>query len=743
LIKENESPTGPYMVYNDRDGNPLASVGIQDYTILPFPSLDAIFPPEASVPLPDAGWVYEQNLHQTLLAQENLNSIIPSPASQTRSGEIVFLEEGLMIHYNENLKMEAEYLAEMIEAIMGFSLKVMEGTHGGPNIIRLSYNQEIKNMGPEAYLLNVEPAKGITITGGSAAGVFYGIQSLLSMLPVKAWKKSQSKIELEAVSITDKPAFKYRGMHLDIARNFIEPPAIKKLIQAMAYYKLNKLHLHLTDDESWRLEIPSLPELTWVGGRRGHTLDDKNYQSPAYGSGPDPDPGASHGSGFLSRESFIEILRFASEHHIEVIPEINFPGHARAAIYAMESRYDRHMNEGKEDEALFYRLIDPEDNSDYNSAQNFTDNVICVCQEAPYRFFETVVDEVIEMYKEAGLTLKVFHTGGDEVPHGSWTGSPVCHNFLKNHPKIGEVENLQPYLEGRLFEILQRKNLVMAGWEEIGMKKNEKGKWIPNPEFVGGKMVPYVWNSEGDYLDLGNRMANAGFPIVLCNVTNFYFDLAYNHHPMEPGHYWGGFVNTRRAFEFIPFNVFNSTLNDRYWRAIETEGAFSGLEELKPEAQKNILGIQGELWSEFVKGGEMMEYFYMPKLIGLAERAWVGQQSWGSVENIEKRVEAMNLAWNDFANVVGQREMPRLDYLFGGFNYRLPPPGAMIMDGQIYANTDFPGLTIRYTMDGSEPGPDSPVYESPVKALGKVQLRTFDTRGRGSRVTWVENYSSN
>jgi hexosaminidase len=360
-----------------------------------------------------------------------------------------------------------------------------------------------------------------------------------------------------------------------------------------------------------------------------------------------------------------------------------------------------------------------------------------VCLESPYRFYETVLDEIIAMYEEAGLRMQVMHAGGDEVPHGSWTGSPICEEFITQHPKIDGIDNLQAYCEGRLFDIIRKKNLVMAGWEEIAMKKNEKGVWVPNPEFAGDEMLPYVWNSVGDNLDLGNRLANAGYPVILCNATNFYFDFGYNHHPREPGHYWGGLVNTRRAFEFIPFHVFRSTMYDRYWRPIDPE-IFTGMESLKPETYKNIVGLQGELWSEFIKGKEMLEYFYMPKMLGLVERAWVGQATWGNIEEKEQRMAAIQEAWNAFANTIGQREMPRLDHLFGGFNYRLPPPGAVIKKGQLHANIDFPGLAIRYTTDGSEPGPESSLYSGPVEVTGQVMLRSFDSQDRGSRVSVVE-----
>ena len=200
----------------------------------------------------------------------------------------------------------------------------------------------------------------------------------------------------------------------------------------------------------------------------------------------------------------------------------------------------------------------------------------------------------------------------------------------------------------------------------------------------------------------------------------------------------GWFVNTRSSFDFIPYDVFKSTLADKWGNPYDPSTDFAGMESLKQDAHNRIIGLQAELWSETVKGGTMAEYYYLPKLIGFAERAWAGQASWGMIGDQEKRVTAMDMDWNRFANIVGQREMPRLDYFHGGFNYRLPPPGAVIKEGKLHANIDFPGLSIRYTTDGTEPGTNSPVYNGPVEVAGKVMLRSFDSRGRGSRISVVE-----
>ncbi len=742
LIKEAQAPLAPYFVYTDSTGKELAVVPVDNYSIREFPDLARIFTPETGMALPDAEWVFNNNKDFSMISQEELPGIIPLPVSMEVSAEIVTLGEGLMVHHGEGLENEADHLAGMLETLMGMKPAVMASTHGGPNIILLKEEElEVNGETVNSYKLESGQETGILIAGSDPAGVFYGIQSLLALVPVQYFGKVSPEIRLETFSVTDAPAFPYRGMHIDLARNYNRPETVKKLIRIMAFYKLNKLHMHLTEDEGWRLEIAELPELTEIGGYRGHTTDNMDHLIPAYGSGPAPDPETSWGSGFLTRQEFIDILQFADRHHIEVIPEINMPGHSRAAIYAMESRYEKLMQEGRKEEAEKYRLIDPKDESVYNSAQNYNDNVVCVCKEAPYVFFETVLDDVIEMYQEAGLTLKIIHAGGDEVPRGAWEGSPICQEFIKNNPGIGSAKNLHAYFSNRLVGIIEKKELVTAGWEEIAMKQLDEGGWIPNPEMKGKKVLPYVWNSIIGNMDLAYRLANGGYPIILCNVNNFYFDLAYNQHPAETGQFWGGFVNTRKAFEFIPYDFYKSTLTDARGRLVHPDVDFRDLERLKPEAMKNIMGLQGELWSEQVKGGELLEYYYMPKMLGLAERAWSGQAEWGSIDDFDLRMEAMYTDMNRFFNLVGQQEMPRLDHIYGGFNYRLPPPGAVIKDDTLYANIDFPGLIIRYTTDGSEPGPGSKIYEGPVEVRSEVsaevKLKSFNPAGRGSRTSII------
>lgn len=738
MIKRVGAPLGLYFVFYDENGSETGRVSVENYTIKPFTEPDQInrFRGDQT-PIPSPEWRYDENLKLTDVGPDEVSRVIPSPAMINTTDNTIELNDGLMIHHQDELKKEAELLADMLEKVSGNRPMVMTSEVAGPNIISLTIeDQTIQGKSSETYLLSCGD-QGIKIAGSDAAGVFYGIQSLIALLPVEAFQNPQSSITLPEVNIEDAPAFGYRGLHLDLARNFQKKPTVLKLIDIISFYKLNKLHLHLTDDEGWRLEIEELPELTSVGAFRGHTLTSEEYLPPAYGSGPSPDPETSWGSGYLSREDFKEIIRYAHDRHIEVIPEVNMPGHARAALRAMEARYRHLIAEGKREEAEEYYLTDPKDSSVYFSAQAYNDNVICVCKEPAYRFYETVVDDIIEMYEEAGVPLNYIHTGGDEVPRGAWEKSPICQEFLDKNPSVGKARDLQPYFFGRIVDILNKKGLATGGWEEVAMKFLEGGDWIPNEEFVDKDVVPYVWNSLWGNQDLAYKLANGGYPIVLCNVNNYYFDLAYNKDPEEPGLYWGGFVNTRNAFEFIPFDLFKSMTVSPMGIRYDPDKDFKGMERLSPSAVDNILGIQGQLWSETIKGGDMLEYYYLPKLLGLAERAWYGQAEWGSIEDSEQREKAVDEAWNYFANTVAKREFPRLDYIFGGYTYRIPLPGVKVIDRKVHANLGYPGMIMRYTIDGSDPDVNSAQYEDPFEASGTVKIKTFDTRSRSSRPSTV------
>jgi hexosaminidase len=454
---------------------------------------------------------------------------------------------------------------------------------------------------------------------------------------------------------------------------------------------------------------------------------------PSYGSGPVAGAPDSWGSGYYSREDYMDILKYAQQRHISVIPTINLPGHSRAAIKAMEARYKKFMKEGNEEKANEFRLIDPDDQSKYMSAQGYDDNVVCVARESVYKFYETVINDIIEMHAEAGVPLEFFHTGGDEVPNGAWSESPLCKKLMETLPEFKDPKNLQSYFLRRTVGFLAEKKLKVGGWEEVALIKNEEGKIVPNPEFVGKNVIPWAWNNQGEWANLSYRLANAGYPVVMCDVSKFYFDLAYNKDPQEPGLYWGGFCDTRDPWQFAPYNSFVTNQKTSDGLPIDPEKAFAGLERLKPEARKNIIGLQAQLWGETVKGPKMLEYYTLPKLISFAETSWGQPRPWENESNPVKRQQLMDEGWNLFANALAKRELPRLSGLFGGFNYRIPKPGAVIEGGMLKVNIEYPGLKIKYTADGSEPTFQSTIYKEPVQVTGEVKLKAFDVAGKSSR----------
>ncbi|AYB31551.1 family 20 glycosylhydrolase [Chryseolinea soli] len=739
VIKETDRPLGLYFVFYDDEGKEQKIENVIEYTWKPFVSPDQINRNEKDEePIPTAALSYKNNLDMTDLSSAAVKPIIPSPVSLVMDKDSVEVNNAWAIYFEKGLEGEAAYLAAALKEATGLDLKTQSGAPQGKAIRLLQAPLVVNGVAHEAYALNIM-ANGIDISGSDAAGVFYGIQSLRACIPLKSYASRSGTLRLPKLQVNDAPRFAFRGLHLDVSRNFQTKETILRTLDLLSFYKINRFLFYTTEDEGWRLEIKDLPELTDVGAQRQHTSGkEAPALHPAYGSGPFAKEEGRFGHGYYSRTDFIEILKYATARHIKIIPEVNFPGHARAAIKAMEARYERLMKEGKEDEANEYRLIDPDDKSVYLSAQGYQDNVVCVARESVFHFYEKVVDEIATLYQEAGLTLDEFHTGGDEVPEGAWTKSPMAMALMREHPEIKDPKNLQTYFLRELVKRLKSRNLQLDGWEEVALAKKADGKYEPNPEFVNANVVPYIWNNIFDYPDLGYRLANAGYKVVLCNVSNFYFDLAYSKDPQEPGLYWAGFVDTRHSWTFAPYDMFKTTKKNSLGQKLDLETVKGYeknkiiVEHLKPQARKNILGLEAQVWCETVKGRDMLEYYVLPKLVGFAESAWAAERSWETVDDKTQREKLIRDGWNVFANSLGKRELPRLHYLNGGYNYRVPPPGAVIENGELKANVEYPGLTIHYTTDGTEPTIASPRYEKPVAVKGPVVLRSFDDAGKGS-----------
>lgn len=725
-ISVTDAPLGFYLI--EADGR-VTDLG--DPEILPFARPEQLQRHAGDAwPSFDAAWRWHENARLELLPAARVGRITPQPVSARFAGGSCLLAADSEIAAADGLENEAALLHALVGGLPG------NADWNGARIVLALDAQALDH--PEAYRLDIDEGV-VTVRGASAHGVFNGIQTLAQLLEPDG--------SLPCGHVADAPRFGYRGMMLDVARHFVPKDTVLRLIDCMASYKLNRLHLHLTDDEGWRLRIDALPELTGIGSRRGIVSDAGSISAlpPSFGSGADVD--ASPGTGFYETEDFIAILRYAQARHIEVIPEFNMPGHARSAVVAMRARHDRLLAAGDAEGARQYRLDDPDDASVYESVQMWHDNVICIALPAVDRFIETVVTHVAALYREAGVPLRTIHTGGDEVPAGAWLGSPRCRALMAQRGWTG-VAQLHADFVGRCRAILARHGLAFAGWEENALLEGEDGGVVPNPDFAGPGFRAYVWNNAwgSGKEDVAYRLANAGYEVVLANAANLYFDLAYAKEPHEPGYYWAGFVGTRDAFALAPLDMAaTSAARDAMGRRVPAE-RLAAMERPSDAGRARIVGLQGQLWGENACSRARIEYMIMPRMIALAERAWAPDPLWHAIADGAARDAAMQADWNEFANRLGQRALPRLDRAPLAWGYRLPPPG-VVRDGDVVrANVALPGLALHYTLDGSEPTPASPRLDGTGAVAAGPQVRTFkvatfDTRGRKSRTVTLESRS--
>lgn len=674
-----------------------------------------------------AAKVYQQNTLIKDIPAGDLPAVFPSPASYVKQEGIFKLTKEVTLVTESVFEKEALGFADELAKILGKKPAVLKRSEGSGIFL-----QQVNSIAKEGYELSISPEK-ILIKASDVAGAFYGIQSLKTMFPAQAWASVQPVINLPAAEIKDAPRFGFRGFMMDVGRNFQPKSEVLKVLDLMALYKLNVFHFHLTEDEGWRLEIPGLPELTSVGANRGHSSNERNSILPSYGSAAAV--GKNSGTGFFTRAEYIEILKYATARHIRVIPEIETPGHARAAIKSMDARYARLMKAGKKAEAEQYLLRDLNDQSGYRSVQGFDDNVINVALPSTYTFLEKVTDELVAMHKEAGAALPTIHFGGDEVPAGVWGKSAAADLLSKTNPEVKGTDALWFYYFSKVNQLLKSRGMYLSGWEEIGLRKvavNGEMKMLPEPRFVKENFHADVWNNLTGNEDLAYKMANAGYKVVLTPVTNFYIDLAVNPSFDERGQNWGGYVDVDKPFYFIPYDYYKNVKEDEQGNPVDP-AIFKNKERLTEIGKSNIVGLQAPLWSETIKTRAHFEYMLLPKLLGLAERAWAKDPEWAVTTDPEKEKTLYEQAWSEFVNVLGKKELPRLNHYSGGYLYRIPTPGVQLKAGTLEANVQLPGLIIRYTTDGTEPGKESQVYKSAIPLNGLVKLRAFDDTGRGGR----------
>ena len=568
---------------------------------------------------------------------------------------------------------------------------------GQKTVIELLLDKKLSTNG-EYYTLRVHDGK-ISIHGVTQAALMNGVKTLMAALDHSKGHRLQNCF------VIDWPDFGYRGVMLDIARNFVINPAdFKRTIDLLSYYKINTIQFHFTDDEAWRLEIPGFPELTQVAARRGATLDEKGHLAQIFDGNGNPNDLSQCGNGYFSRSEFIELLKYARAHGVRIIPEIETPGHARAAIVAMKNRA---MNNPTAEQ---FRLWDDKNESVFTSAQNYHDNVLNVASDDVYRFIDRVVAELEKMYKEAGLKLEIVHLGGDEVPNNAWAKSPDVQALMQREGLKTQHEVSEYYIK-RISQLLAARKIRIEGWQEVALDHKPEFNAVVAPRVAGVN----AWSTVGSRSDVPYRLANDGYPVILSNVTNFYMDMGYSWHQNEQGLHWGGKVDEFDAWSGLPANIYASARTAVDGTPLNITTAGDG--KAKLEKPENIIGIQAQLWGETLRSFDEVQYMLLPKMMGVSERAWTAVPEWSKDLTDTK---AYDEARHQYNLKIGTRELPLLKGM--GFNFRVGPPGIKVVDGMLLINTQYPDELVTYTLDGSEPTVDSPRWTAPVPVKTQPQV---------------------
>ncbi|MEO5714388.1 MAG: family 20 glycosylhydrolase [Luteolibacter sp.] len=586
--------------------------------------------------------------------------LIPLPSSMKVLDTIpLTLSPDSVIVAVNGAKDEAETLAKLLRAATGFDFPVK--TSGSGAIMLALDPTQAPALGKEGYRLESN-AKGVRIVAATLAGLFHGGQTLRQLLPPQAMSPKAVagvKWTVPAVSIEDQPRFAWRGFMLDESRQFFGMEYVKLTLDNMAALKLNIFHWHLTDDEGWRVEIKSLPKLTEIGAWRGTECplpDVRGENHKRYG-------------GFYTQEQIREIVAYAKERHIDIMPEIDLPGHARAIVTAYPETLPTKVGGGV-------------------SAQGFKGNVISPARPEALAIVDKIYEELSALFP-----FEYIHIGGDEVNHESWTECPQIKKLMEEE-HLADFHQVQVHFTKRLEGVVARHGKKLFGWNEIMDGNLYSGTGIMS------------WIGTGP----GYNAAKQGFPVVMCPGQHCYFDMGYGGATGEPpAHWWAGDVSVARSYSFDPLG----------------DGG-----DLPQDAKDRILGVQGALWTEYVRPwkGDLVEfktyaehadYKIWPRLASIAEIGWTPQ----SRRN-----------YDDFSSRLDHDFYQRLEA--NGTNFRVPLPDAVTLKaGWIQMEGPFPGADVRYTFDGSVPTEKSPRYEKPFaldgRDPGRLRVRTF-LDGRGS-----------
>ncbi|WP_339708542.1 beta-N-acetylhexosaminidase [uncultured Kriegella sp.] len=517
---------------------------------------------------------------------EQIYRIVPKPVSLVSAKGSFLVNTKTYISNPTALKAEAEYLSEMLGSAVGAELPFEPGKTGEGGIL-LKLDENIEN--EEGYELVVAYNK-IIISGKSAKGVFYAIQTLRQLMPptIESGTTLETELSIPAVVIKDEPRFAYRGMMLDVSRHFFPVSFVKKYIDLIALHKMNTLHWHLTEDQAWRIEIKKYPRLTEVGAFRngtiiGHHPGTANDQE-VYG-------------GFYTQEEVKDIVAYASKQHVTIIPEIEMPGHGAAAIAA----YPYLSCFPEEPTTVFNDMMSDKGRELQKSGTHkivqetwgVMDDVFCGGKESTFAFLQDVLDEVIPLFPS-----KYVHIGGDESPKANWERCPNCQARIKKE-KLSDEHELQSYFVQRMEKYINGKGKQIIGWDEI-----LEGGLAPNATVMS-------WRGEKG----GIEAAQQHHDVIMTPTTYNYFDYYQSEDTDNEPLAIGGFLPLEKVYSYNPIP-----------------------DELDKEEESFVLGAQGNVWTEYMKTEDQVEYMTFPRMTALSEVVWSPQES-RSWEDFKERLE--------------------------------------------------------------------------------------------------------
>ena len=488
------------------------------------------------------------------LAGESANyNVVPLPQSvQLQQGEPFVLNGDVQILAGEELQQEAAFLQTYLKDLTDLTLSIAQKRTKKVSYIELAVSPKVTET--EGYVLTINK-KGVSILGGSPAGVFYGIQTLRKALSTDNLTKCLTPCEVK-----DAPRFSWRGMHLDCSRHFFPVSFVKKFIDLLALHNMNIFHWHLTDDQGWRLEIKSWPRLIEVGSKRSGTI---------IGTNSDLDDHVPYG-GYYTQAEAREIVAYAAQRHITVVPEIDMPGHMLAAL----ASYPELGCTGGPYQVGHYWGV-------------YTD-VLCVANPKVYQFVEDVLKEVMDIFPS-----EVIHIGGDETPTEKWQQCPKCQALSRTlgsttssseafSPLTSKVSPLQTYFTKRVFDFLTSKGRRALGWDEI---------------LDGSPQDAMIMSWRGT--EPGAKAATTGHDVVMSPTTHCYFDYQQVEDPLFEPSRCSGFIPIEMVYSLDP-----------------------APDSISVEARSHILGVQANLWTEYMTNEEMVEYQALPRMSALSEVQW-------------------------------------------------------------------------------------------------------------------------